>query len=208
MSLRALPSRQALEFGPRPDPSFGIFETLHVSDGTAVELDEHLRRLAASAAELYSVRLPSDLRSRIATAAIGQDGRLRVSLSADGVVEFDRAPMGPSRHYGSVAPFVLPGGLGPYKWIDRRLVEALAHVAGDGALPLLLDSSGAVLETTWANVLIEERGELVSPPHDGRFRSGVGCRRHAFREEPVDLDRLLAADAVLLTSALRTLRLG
>jgi branched-subunit amino acid aminotransferase/4-amino-4-deoxychorismate lyase len=65
-----------------------------------------------------------------------------------------------------------------------------------------------VLETTWANVLIEERGELVSPPHDGRFRSGVGCRRHAFREEPVDLDRLLAADAVLLTSALRTVRLG
>jgi para-aminobenzoate synthetase/4-amino-4-deoxychorismate lyase len=208
MSLASLPPRQALEFGPRPDPSSGIFETLRVSDGTAVELDEHLSRLAASAAELYSVTLPSDLRSRIATAASGHNGRFRVSLSALGVVEFDRAPMVPSRDYGSVAPFVLPGGLGSHKWIDRRLLEALADAAGDGAVALILDSSGAVLETTWANVLIEERGELVSPPHDGRFRSGVGCRRHAFREEPVDLDRLLAADAVLLTSALRTVRLG
>jgi len=208
MSLPSQPPRQALDFGPRPDPSLGIFETLRVTNGTVVELDEHLRRLAASAGELYGVRLPPELRYRIDAEASGHDGRLRVSLSPDGAVEVEHALLGPSRQYGSFAPFVLPGGLGPHKWTDRRLVDALASAAGDGALALLLDSYGAVLETTWANVLIEERGELISPPHDGRFRSGVGCRRYEFRQEPVDLDRLLAADAVIVTSALRTLRLG
>jgi para-aminobenzoate synthetase/4-amino-4-deoxychorismate lyase len=173
-----------------------------------VEVDEHLRRLAASADQLYGLGLPPDLRDRIVAEASGHDGRLRVSFSPGGEVEFEHAPVGASREYGSIAPFVLPGGLGPHKWIDRRLVDALARAAGDGVLALLLDSYGAVLETTWANVLIEERGELISPPHDGRFRSGVGCRRHPFREEPVDLDRLLAADAVIITSALRTVRLG
>lgn len=38
---------------PRPDPTRGIFETLLVADGRAVELDAHLARLAASARELF-----------------------------------------------------------------------------------------------------------------------------------------------------------
>jgi para-aminobenzoate synthetase/4-amino-4-deoxychorismate lyase len=208
MSLLSLPPRQALDFGPRPDASLGIFETVHVRDGTPVELDRHLQLLSSSAEELYGSRPPADLQYRIFAQASGHDGRLRVSLSPHGEVELERAPAGASRQYTSVAPFVLVGGLGPHKWTDRRLIDGLTGAAGDGVLALIVDSYGAVLEATWANVLIEERGELISPPHDGRFRSGVGARRFLFREEPVDLDRLLAADAVILTSALRTLRLG
>jgi para-aminobenzoate synthetase/4-amino-4-deoxychorismate lyase len=113
--------------------------------------------------------------------------------------------MGPDPHYTGIAPFLLPGGLGPHKWLDRRLVDGLAAAAG-GALPLLIDTDGSVLEATWANVLIEERGRLISPPDDGRALPGIGRRALPYDEEPVDLDRLLAADAVVLTSALRVIR--
>ena len=79
--------------------------------------------------------------------------------------------------------------------------------AADGAMPLLIDTDGSVLESTWANVLIEERGRLISPPDDGRALPGIGRRAFRYDEEPVDLDRLLAADAVVLSSALRVIRI-
>ena len=79
--------------------------------------------------------------------------------------------------------------------------------AADGGLPLLIDADGSVLEATWANVLIEERGRLISPPDDGRALPGIGRRALRYDEEPVDLDRLLAADAVVLSSALRVIRI-
>ncbi len=103
---------------------------------------------------------------------------------------------------------MLPGGLGPHKWLDRRLLDAITVVAGTTALPLLVDDDGSVLESARMNVLIEERGRLISPPSDGRFRAGFGRRRLQYDEEPVDLDRLLAADAVVLTSALRVVRIS
>ena len=103
---------------------------------------------------------------------------------------------------------MLPRGLGPHKWCDRRLLDAITVAAGTAALPLLVDDDGSVLESARMNVLIEERGRLISPPADGRFRPGFGRRRLQYDEEPVDLDRLLAADAVVLTSALRVVRLS
>jgi para-aminobenzoate synthetase/4-amino-4-deoxychorismate lyase len=41
------------DYLPRPDPERGVFETLLVADGRAVELDAHLARLGASARELF-----------------------------------------------------------------------------------------------------------------------------------------------------------
>jgi len=119
----------------------------------------------------------------------------------------DHGPRGTDPVYTEVAPFVLPGGVGPHKWTDRRLLDAITSAAGPHAVPLLLDDDGSVLESTRMNVLIEEGGRLVSPPADGRFRAGFGRTRLQYDEEPVDLDRLLAADAVVLTSALRVVRL-
>jgi len=133
--------------------------------------------------------------------------RLRVTLVPGQGTQIDHGPRPPDPAYEQIAPFVLPGGLGPYKWLDRGLLDAVAEAAGEHALPLLIDSDGSVLETTRMNVLIEERGRLISPPADGRFRAGFGRTRLQYDEEPVDLDRLLAADAVVLTSALRVIRL-
>jgi len=196
------PPRDALDLGPRPDPALGLVETIRVHAGELVALEAHRERMRSSARELY------DLSASLGFRRYGDgddDGRVRVTLTPDGTITIEHAPVGPDPHYTAIAPFVLPGGLGPHKWLDRRLVDAVV-AAADGALPLLIDTDGSVLESTRANVLIEERGRLISPPDDGRALPGIGRRALRYDEEPVDLDRLLAADAVVLSSALRIIR--
>ncbi len=201
-------SRVAVDLGPRPDPRAGVFETIRVSAGAAPLLEAHLVRLAGSAQELYGTELtlsPSQVRGRTPSG----DARLRVSfVPGEDSLTIDHGPIAPDPGYKGIAPFVLPHGLGAHKWIDRRLIGAITAAAGEGFLPLLVDEDGSVLESPRMNVLIEERGCLFSPPADGRFRPGFGRERLRYSEEPVGLDRLLAADALVLTSALRTVRIS
>ena len=198
------PIRQALDHGDRPDPAAGIFETMLVQDGLLPMRDAHYARINLSARQLYGeegvVQEPTEPVYRR-----GWTGRMRITYVPGEGLTRQPGELGPDPVYAGVAPFVLPGGLGRHKWADRRLVDALGDAA-QGALPLLIDTDSAVLEATWASVLIEERGRLISPPDDGRALPGIGRLSLQYDEEPVDLDRLLAADAVLLTSALRTVR--
>jgi len=103
---------------------------------------------------------------------------------------------------------VLPGGLGPFKWRDRTLVDELTRLC-DG-LPLLVDSDGSVLEASMANLWIVEGDALVTPPADGRILPGVTRARLLAlpdaREEPIELERLRAADAVLVSSSISLVR--
>ena len=105
---------------------------------------------------------------------------------------------------------MLPGGWGAHKWADRQGLDALA--ARLGAMPLLVDADGCVLEAAIGNVWAVEGGALVTPPADGRILPGVTraalLRRASAlgleaRAEPLTLDRLEAADAVFVTTALR-----
>ena len=216
--MRAAPLRQALDFSERPDPRRGIFETVLIKDGSAALLDPQLARLAASARRLYAREVDVSAAAAAARAAAARvaaaraAGRARLRLSFEPGrpghgVAIDHGPVGPDPHYTAIAPFALPGGLGEHKWLDRRLPDALTAACGPAAVALIIDSDGAVLEAASMNVLIEERGRLISPLADGRWRPGFGRQRLRYDEEPVDLDRLLAADAVVLTSALRTMRL-
>ena len=198
--------RQALDFGERPDPATGIFETMLVQDGALALRDLHYARINASASELYGVE-------RVVEAPAGPlprrswTGRMRMTFDPGrGLVRGSAGRLGPDPVYSELAPFVLPGGLGSHKWLDRALLDAIGAAAGAKALPLLIDADGSVLEAPWASVLIEEHGRLVAPPDDGRALPGIGRTRLQYDEEPVDLDRLLAADAVVLTSALRIVR--
>jgi para-aminobenzoate synthetase/4-amino-4-deoxychorismate lyase len=105
-----------------------------------------------------------------------------------------------------LSPFAIAGGLGPHKWRDRDLLEALAAQA-PSAVPLLIDTDGLVLEAAHANVWIVEGGALLTPPADGRILPGVtraallATERFA-REEPIELERLARADAVFVTSSI------
>jgi para-aminobenzoate synthetase / 4-amino-4-deoxychorismate lyase len=200
----------ALRHGSRPDPGYGVFETVLVQDGRAVALERHLARLAASMREVFGAALPAGLPARVHAAAARQPAgraRVRVLLDPDGSTEIALAPAGAGPvHAQPLAPFALPGGLGAHKWRDRRLLEALA-VQSDGMVPLLVDTDGAVLEAAHANVWIVEGKELITPPADGRILPGT-VRAQLLeseprsREETIDLIRLTRADSVFLTSSI------
>jgi para-aminobenzoate synthetase / 4-amino-4-deoxychorismate lyase len=208
---RGAPKRSALRHGVRPDPARGVFETVLVEHGAPVQLREHLDRLARSLRELYGMRLDPHVatRAQTAAAAIGSNrARLRILADPDGSLELMVAPTGPrSPRPVLLTPFVLTGGLGRHKWRDRALVQALAAYA-PGAVPLLIDSDGLVLEAAYANVWIVGHGALLTPPADGRILPGITraellATEASAREEAIELRRLKRADAIFLTSSIR-----
>jgi para-aminobenzoate synthetase / 4-amino-4-deoxychorismate lyase len=202
----------------RPDPAEGVFSTMLVRDGAVVDLTAHLARLRASVRALYGRDLPGDLERRITGAARSHPrARLRIVFGGDSgpELELDPLPDVPAaRDPVRLAPAVLPGGLGAHKWLDRRLLEELERRLG--AVPLLVDLDGDVLEAAHANLWIREGRTLVTPPLDGRLLPGTVRARlladpppgHTTREEPVTLERAAAADELLLSSSLRGLHPG
>jgi branched-subunit amino acid aminotransferase/4-amino-4-deoxychorismate lyase len=79
-------------------------------------------------------------------------------------------------------------------------------------VPLIVDLDGDVLEAAHANVFIVEGTHLVTPPVDGRQLPGTVRARvlalHPAREERLTLDRIAAADEVLLASSIRGVHPG
>jgi para-aminobenzoate synthetase / 4-amino-4-deoxychorismate lyase len=185
-----------------------------VREGVPENLGAHLARIGHSVKELYGRELPGDLEARIAAAAAARPlQKLRVLVGEGGRrVELETAPVesDPELQAPLLAPVSLPEGLGPHKWRDRRLLDELERKLG--ALPLIVDLEGEVLEAATANVFIVEGATVVTPPLDDRLLPGtvreqvlatapsVGLRA---REEQVTLERLAAADEVLLSSAIR-----
>jgi len=212
---RAAVSRIPWARGTRPDHARGLIETLAVRDGVALRTEAHLARLAHSAAVVLGGVLPDDLATRLrsrAREARWPWARLRIVVAPGGGADLACDVQAPAEAAPggdvpvTLAPLLLPGGLGEHKWADRRLVDA------GGDTPLLVDLEGAVLEAGWANVWALEGDTLVTPPADGRLLPGLvraavagvlaGTGLQA-REEPLTLERLGAADGVVLTSSVR-----
>lgn len=190
-----------------------------VSDGRVQAMPRHLDRLAHSISVLYGRRLPPGLGDRLGAQAAGLAGehRLRVDVVPGEEVAVSARPVAAGyRQAVTLEPFVVPGGLGPHKWRDRRLLDIAARyrgaIPGREQAPLLVDADGTVLEAAWGNVWVLEGGALLTPPADGRILPGVtrslllelapalGLRP---REEPVSLYRLQTAPVTFATSAIR-----
>jgi para-aminobenzoate synthetase / 4-amino-4-deoxychorismate lyase len=183
-----------------PDPSLGVFETILVEGGRALFLEEHLARLRASVRELYG----ADLELRLPELPAGPC-RLRVVVPPSGAATVELAPLGEPNL--RLVPWTVRGGLGAHKWVDRRAIDEATERLG--ATPLIVDEDGSVLEASWANVWAQEGTRLVTPPADGRLLPGTARARllrsaPGAAEEPLTLERLRAADVIVLTSALRT----
>jgi para-aminobenzoate synthetase/4-amino-4-deoxychorismate lyase len=201
----------------RPDPALGVFETILVRGGSPVDLRAHLARLDRSVRALYGEDLPGDLEAQVtATAAQAPLQRIRVVARAARevagavrglAIEVAAEPLAaePAPDPVELAPVLLPGGLGAHKWHDRRLLDELA--VRIGAVPLLVDLDGDVLEAAYANVFIVEGTHLVTPPLDGRQLPGTVRARvlalHPALEQRLTLDRIAGADEVLLASSIR-----
>ncbi|MTD43273.1 hypothetical protein GKE82_02855 [Conexibacter sp. W3-3-2] len=196
--------------GPgRPDPDRGVGATVLVAAGAAQELDAHLADLAASARSLYDTAPDPELRSRML--GLGAAGaRARVVVLPDGRTRVSSRPFRPPVPGGPpvrLVPFVLPGGLGAHDWADQRLADDLRERAGEGALPLLLDEDGEVLEPVGETVLIVRDGTLVGPPLDDRRRHAVAAARlPVARRERLELETLRRADQLVVVGSLNGVR--
>jgi para-aminobenzoate synthetase/4-amino-4-deoxychorismate lyase len=204
-----------------PDPRQGVFETLLVVEGRAVEIEAHLERLAAGLADLCGGEPPAETRARIDAAAKeialgrlrltvlpGDGDRLEIVTAASEVEP--EAVFPPWERGASLRSFTVEGGLGAHKWSDRSVLTPAE--AGDGTLTLLLDADGTVLEAARANVFCAAGGELATPPTDGRILPGIARARTLeiaaelaieVREQRLTLADLLAADEVFLTGSVR-----
>jgi para-aminobenzoate synthetase / 4-amino-4-deoxychorismate lyase len=171
----------------RPDPSLGVFETLLVDEGGAVNKEAHLARLARSVAALYGESLPQINLPR-------SPGAVRISYFPGRPVAVQWRPLTRRPVPVVVTPHVVPGGLGEHKWVDRRLLDELSK---DGTTPLLIDSDGTLLEAAWAAVLIRRDGVLYTPREDGRILPSTS------RPDAIQADLTLEpGDELLLSSSL------
>jgi para-aminobenzoate synthetase/4-amino-4-deoxychorismate lyase len=212
--VRTAPAFALAGRASRPDAERGVFSTMLVRDGAPVDLLAHLARLRDSVRELYAQGLPDGLEQDVRDAANAHGlARLRVlAFPGKETVEVEVHPLGRLDLEPLVlVPAVLPGGLGAHKWRDRRLLDELRQQLG--AVPLLVDLDGHVLEAAHANVWIREGTTLVTPPLDGRILPGTVRARfladppagRTVHVEPITLERVGAADELLLSSSLRAL---
>ncbi len=210
----------------RPDPQLGIFETILLIGGVAVELDAHLHRMEASARTLYQRSLPPEARRMVEAAAQRWQGPGRLRLLArpreDGSLELGIQTEAIEHKTCSAAvdrgTILLPtwtgGGLGAHKWRDRSGLADLADQHGlvDDQEILLVVRTGEVLEAGRANLFVLDGGTLITPPTDGRILPGV-TRAQVLTIarsldiptaiEPVPFDRLAGAEEVFLTGSIR-----
>lgn len=186
--------------------------------GRPVELDAHLERLATSLAALYGAPLPVEAGDAVRDHAAGvEHGKLRLTavpkaermelrVSAE---EIDPAFVFPGWERGAaLRSYVVAGGLGNHKWADRSLLDCM-EAAAAGALPLLVEADGSVLEVSRASVFAIRGERLVTPPDDGRILPSI-ARRQAIEvaraaevdtsEEPLMLTTLSSSEAFLVGS--------
>ena len=207
----------AVADAPRPDLDLGLFETLLVLDGRPVELEAHLARLAASLAELFPERPAPDLREEVESPAQRIDsGSLKavVAPTAGTALRAQievRAPRSRGEPVG-LRCIPVPGGLGAHKWADRSQIEKTQARLPRGSLPLIVDTDGAVLETSRANLFAVHDGTLLTPPTDGRILPGITRMRTIEIAVAAGVDThetelcgadLLAAEEVFLTGSVR-----
>ena len=224
-----------------PHPSAGVFSSLLVTGGETRGLAAHLSRLESSVRALYGKDLPASLHTQLASSlAARPSGRLRITVRPVGgplQAKVEVVPLAPPTPPTPLAPaceitatgggaatpsflsdpvtlrpVTLSGGIGAYKYRDRRLLaELTARERLSPAQQLLLtDETGELLETDRANVFAVIDGVLLTPPADGRLLPGTtraavlrAARSRGIRvgQKPLTLDELAEATEVFVTNA-------
>jgi para-aminobenzoate synthetase/4-amino-4-deoxychorismate lyase len=213
----------------RPDPHLGVFETLLMVDGHPVEWEAHIARLEASLGALFptedrpslpplDVPVESGPYGHLPTGTSARDGLSALRITVALVIGVGLQARVEARaterrtHPVALLGLTVPGGLGPHKWADRSLLDAVQAELPEGALPLIVDLDGAVLEASRANVFVVRDGVLLTPPLDGRILPGITRMRVLelataagidSRERALTRTDLLAAEEVFLTGSVR-----
>ncbi len=204
----------------------GAFETVGVWNGRPFRLAEHLDRLERSLAAVALPACDRELLQREAAhllADVDADGALRIYVTASGtrVVTLSPPPVRPDPAHlqPQPAPWIRP--LGSFEPAGAKTMSYLPNMAAtrraqrDGADDALLVSlEGWVLEGPTFAVLWAADGQLYSAPVDLGIVDSISRRTVlelapdagiAVVEQPRPLDHLLAADEVMICSAVRPL---
>jgi len=205
----------------------GVFETLRVYVGEPFDLEEHLARLAESAAamglELGGHDLARAARDVLEVNALA-DARMRITVTSGG------GPAGLARGGGPPTVLVVAAPLTPWPPTSSAIVSrvrrdehsplagvkttslaesvvALSEARAAGAdEALLLNLAGDVCEATTANVFAVRDGVPVTPPLDSGCLAGI-TREHVLalggEERALAPEDLRGADEAFLTSSTR-----
>ncbi len=205
------PRPPALQIAPLVrslDRDRGVFETVLVLGGRAVDLDAHLARLDASVRSVYGTTVRAGLDEAVRRRVAGLSGRHRLRIDARPVdgdvrVSMNVSKAGPAIASWALVPRVVPGGLGEHKWSDRDQL-----VTSGGHEPLLLDTDGSVLETARSNLFVVLDDGLHTPALDGRLLPGTVRARiielAMSLQIPVFQHRLTTADLAAATEVFAT----
>lgn len=201
------------------DPGFGLIETF-VARGDAVE--PHLERLARSARVLGFRLDRAALRRAIAAAQAGHGPaplRTRVELRHDGRVDLAVAPLTPlapgpvgvmlAEDLGFATPLDPDDPLLRHKTTARQTYDAAWRAAeARGAFDaLFFNRRGELCEGGRSSVFLRLDGRWWTPPLRCGLLPGVAraavLARGAAAERVLRREDLLAAEAIMLTNALR-----
>ena len=179
-------------------------------------LEGHLRRLAESAEYFAFAFEPAAVRRRLEGLAGGLgDGahRVRLRVGRQGQVSVESTPL-PAQRPGDVwklrlAERPIPGRnvFLYHKTTWRAVYEAACPARADCDNFVLWNDRGQVTETTIANLVVEKRGRLVTPPVEcgllpGTFRAHL-LETGKIAEEIVTLEDLRQAERLFAVNSVR-----
>ena len=198
-----------------PAPEFELLETLRWEPTTGLALlQRHLDRLMASADYFDFAIDPAYLTEVLeleANTLAPTAHRLRLQMNADGRITLDATPITnecrPWRIAISSHPVDSENRFLYHKTTHRQVYEQRRRAFPDHDDVLLWNQNGEVTESTVANVVIRQGGQLLTPPVEsgllaGTFRAEL-LATGEIREERVSIQELLQADEIFLINSVR-----
>ncbi|MDQ6817813.1 MAG: aminotransferase class IV [Actinomycetota bacterium] len=194
----------------------GAFEVVRVYDGKPFAFEEHLERMARSAANL---RLPVDLEAvradahrLLAQAGVGPDHEvLRMIVTRGGRRLLLTEPMPETPdvvRLGTItySPTRVLDGIKSLSYAGNMLASRIARERGfDEAL--LVTPHGRVLEAPTSSVFWVKDGKVLTPPLDEHILASITRRivleESGAAEQACTLEELLSADEVFIASTVR-----
>jgi branched-chain amino acid aminotransferase len=192
----------------------GVFEVMRLYGGRPFAIDEHLERMAGSAANL---RLPVDteaMRSEVGAllaAAAPGDALLRILATRGGrrIVLIEELPEHPATIRLATVTYAPPrilDGVKSLSYAGNMLASRLAKERGaDEAL--LVTPHGRVLEAPTSTFFWARDGALRTPPLDEHILDSITRRilveELEVEQAPCALDDLASADEAFLASTIR-----